>query len=162
MYGGNHMPGQQAGTIENGHFRSFNQIQANHLMPSYIQILFAPRRPIPYVEPIKKPAKINYSRYFNGKTNYMGLKEKLNLMRAERLLKEPTDLDFLRKKEDYEKSKGVLPIDRKTRWKEKMIEHLKVKQVKYLEWKKSLKNPDFENVTTDPFKTLIVYQLVKF
>ena len=41
-----------------------------------------------------------------------------------------------------------------------MDKHVKVKQKEFEKWKNSLENPDYDNVTSDPFKTLIVYNLV--
>ena len=155
------MPSHPAGTIENGQYRSFNQIQATHLMPSYIQILFAPRKPIPYIQPVKKPYKYQFVPYHDGKTDYARIKENIENKKKER----EENLDFIKKseqkKEFYIKKKGVSWKDKETRWKDKMQNHITQKQNDYIEWKKSLEKPDFENMTTDPYKTLIVYKLVK-
>ena len=155
------MPSHPAGTIENGQYRSFNQLQATHLMPSYIQILFAPRKPIPYIQPFQKPHKYQFVPYHDGKTDYAKIKEKIEQKKKER----EENLEFIQeseqKKKFYIKKKGVSWNDQEKRWKDQMESHVSQKQKEYIEWKKTLENPDFENVTTDPFKTLIVYKLVK-
>ena len=154
------MPSHPAGTIENGQYRSFNQMQANHLMPSYIQILFAPRKPIPFIQPVKKPHKYQFIPYHDGKTDYARIKENLEKRKQERLQNENYLQESELKKEYYIKKKGVSWTDKETRWKNKMQNHIKEKQDEYIQWKKTLQNPDFENVTSDPYKTLIVYKLV--
>lgn len=160
-YNQNQMNSHPAGTIENGQYRSFNQMQANHLMPSYIQILFAPRKPIPYLQPIRKPFKYQFVPFHDGKTDYTKLKEQMEQKRQDRLKNEQFQEEVKQKEVLYQKKKGVSWKDKETKWKEKMSTHIKAKQEEYVNWKKSLENPDFENVTCDPYKTLIVYNLVR-
>ena len=63
-------------------------------------------------------------------------------------------------KKIYLKKKGVSWKEKKKKWKDIMDKHVKVKQKEFEKWKNSLENPDYDNVTSDPFKTLIVYNLV--
>jgi hypothetical protein len=159
-YNQNQMPSHPAGTIENGQYRSFNQMQANHLMPSYIQILFAPRKPIPFLKPISKPHKYQFAPFHDGKTDYARIKANLEEKKKQReqdsKFKEESEI----KQKIYVKKKGVSWKEKETKWKDNMKQHVLLKQKEYEEWRKSLENPDFENVTSDPYKTLIVYNLV--
>ena len=156
----NQMPSHPAGSIENGQYRSFNQMQANHLMPSYIQILFAPRKPIPFLKPISKPHKYQFAPFHDGKTDYDRIKANLEKKKQERDADPVFMEESEKKKQNYIKKKGVSWKDKEKRWTDKMKKHIEAKQKEYEDWRKSLENPDFENVTSDPYKTLIVYNLV--
>lgn len=160
FYSQNQMPSHPAGTIENGQYRSFNQMQANHLMPSYIQILFAPRKPIAFLKPIDKPVKYQFVPYHDGKTDYAVIKQRLEQKKQEREQNPQFQAESLKKQEIYKKKKGVSWKEKEKRWREKMKRHVCEKQKQFADWVKSLDNPDFENVTSDPYKTLIVYNLV--
>lgn len=162
FYSQNKMPSHPAGTIENGQYRSFNQMQANHLMPSYIQILFAPRKPIAFLKPINKPFKYQFAPFHDGKTDYALIKKKLEQKKEEKQRDPQFQAESLKKQEIYMKKKGVCWKDKEKRWKDQMKTHVEKKQNDYTEWVKGLQNPDFENVTSDAYKTLIVYNLVKF
>ena len=156
------IPGQPAGTIQNGHFRSYNQIQTTHLMPPYIEILFAPRRPIPYVPPVKKPYLYKFTPVNDGITDLKAISEKLAKMREERLLKEENEVDLDAIREKFIKNKGRPEKEKEQIWKSKMSGHVVKQNGDLKKWKNELKNPDYEHVTKDPFKTLIVYRLVAF
>lgn len=161
-YSSQQMPGQPAGAIQNGHFRSYNQIQTTHLMPPYIEILFAPRRPIPYVPPIKKPFLYKFTPVNDGVTDLKAIAAKLELKRKERLEIEKKNYDQEKIREKYVKNKGRPYKEKKEFWLQKIKEHIAKKNKEYKKWREELKNPDYENVTKDPFKTLIVYRLVNF
>jgi hypothetical protein len=137
-------------------------MQANHLMPSYIQILFAPRKPIPYLQPIKKPFKYQFVPFNDGQTDYGRLKEILAQKKKEREANQHFQEEVRRKQEVYQRKKGVSWKDKEKRWKDKMQKHVQTKQTEFVKWKEGLNNPDFENVTSDPYKTLIVYNLVLY
>ena len=84
-------------------------------MPSYIQILFAPRKPIPFLEPIKKPFKYHFVPFHDGKTDYARLNKILEQKKEERMKNQQFLEESNTMKKIYLKKKGVS-------WKEKKKE----------------------------------------
>lgn len=121
-------------------------------IPPYLQILFAARPQLPFVEPVKKPYKIKLRGFFDDK-------EQLDRLRALSDQKRQERLELIKDVEMKEKYKNIKsPEEKEENWKNRMEKHIKNKKTEYKQWLASERFNN-KNKTGNAFQTLIVYNL---
>ena len=123
-------------------------------MPPYLQILFAARPKLPFVEPIKKPHPIKVNGFFD-KIDIKQMKLRSDQLRQQKLnqsVEVPENA-----KRNYWLS--FVRHSKKQIWKSKFENHLRQQKKEYQNWldEKDKKN---DNKTGEPKNTLVVYNLV--
>lgn len=122
-------------------------------IPPYLQILFSARPQLPYVKP-KEKSRIPPLRSFSeDKERLKELKNIMETKRQERLKKEEEAI------KDSKKHK-LTAKEKETLWFTKMKEHISKIKEEYKEWVKHSKYSN-DGKTSNPYKTLIVYNLVR-
>lgn len=141
--------------IDAGQYKGILPVHMRQGMPPYLQILFAAREPIPYVAPIKKPHKLEIRSCLGD----LDIKEAFKRVEQNKRLREEHEREYLER--NSKEVPRALKRQKKLRtWTENMEKHIHQRKAEYKRWiSEELKSS--EGKTGDPYKTLIVSNLVR-